>query len=212
MDSSFANRDFSWILQHVPPWKRRIKRAIDFGVSLMALIFFFPVFVLIALLVKLAGEGPAFFSQERVGYLGKTFHVHKFRTMVKDALKRGGYETSEQDPRITPLGRFLRRWSLDELPQLWNVFKGEMSLIGPRPTLAYQVDAYTAQQRRRLLVKPGMSGLAQVSGRNALTWPERIELDLQYIENFSFWLDAKIFFRSFGLVLGRKGVYGDKSL
>ena len=121
---------------------------------------------------------------------------------------KGGFEINAGDARITRVGSFLRRWSIDEVPQLLNVLRGEMSLIGPRPTLGYQVDAYTERQRGRLAVRPGLTGLAQVSGRNSLTWPERIELDLKYIEEYSLVLDWQILLRTFGTVVNPDGIYG----
>jgi len=178
----------------------------------IALLLCFPFFFLIALAIKLDTSGDVFFVQERIGYLGKPFRVWKFRTMVQNADKLGDDKTFSKDPRITKVGKFLREWTLDELPQFWNVFKGEMSLVGPRPTLAYQEEAYTPRQKRRLLVKPGLTGLAQISGRNLLSWSQRIELDLQYIENFSLWLDFKILLKTIAVVFSRKGVYGDASL
>jgi lipopolysaccharide/colanic/teichoic acid biosynthesis glycosyltransferase len=130
--------------------------------------------------------------------------------MVRNAERIGaGYEIEERDPRITRTGHFLRRWSLDELPQLFNIMRGEMSVVGPRPTLAYQVETYTPHQRRRLEVRPGLTGLAQVSGRNRLTWPERIELDIHYIDHYTFWLDLVLIARTFGILLDAGSVYGE---
>lgn len=193
----------------MPPWKRFAKRVFDLALSSVLLIFVFPLLPVLALIVKLSEKGPVFFCQERVGYLGRRFRVIKFRTMVPNAMELGGYATSTRDPRITSLGRVLRRWGLDELPQLWNVVRGEMSLVGPRPTLAYQVEAYSNHQKKRLLVRPGLSGLAQVSGRNQLTWPEKIELDIKYIENYSLSQDIKILFQTVRLLWSAEGVYGD---
>ncbi|MFH0803241.1 MAG: sugar transferase [bacterium] len=170
-----------------------LKRTVDILGSSLGLLFFAPLLGAIALLIKLDSPGPVFFLQERVGREKKLFKIFKFRTMVPGAEKIGaGYEVSEGDFRITRVGQFLRRWSLDELPQLINVFRGEMSLVGPRPTLLYQVEAYSPRQMKRLEVKPGMTGLAQVSGRNSLSWPERIELDVRYAENFSLFRDFLI--------------------
>jgi lipopolysaccharide/colanic/teichoic acid biosynthesis glycosyltransferase len=137
------------------------------------------------------------YRQRRVGHQGRDFDLLKLRTMVVGAEIQGaGWAVDKGDPRITKVGRVLRRLSLDELPQLWNVVRGDMSLIGPRPTLRYQVDQYTPRQRRRLEIKPGLTGWAQVNGRTKLPWDERIELDLWYVENRSPWLDLKILLRT----------------
>jgi undecaprenyl phosphate N,N'-diacetylbacillosamine 1-phosphate transferase len=209
---NFSPEDWDWLKSHFPSWKKWVKRGIDLMGASIALLLCFPFFFLIALAIKLDTSGDVFFVQERIGYLGKPFRVWKFRTMVQNADKLGDDKTFSKDPRITKVGKFLREWTLDELPQFWNVFKGDMSLVGPRPTLAYQVEAYTPRQKRRLLVKPGLTGLAQISGRNLLSWSQRIELDLQYIENFSLWLDFKILLKTVAVVFSRKGVYGDASL
>jgi lipopolysaccharide/colanic/teichoic acid biosynthesis glycosyltransferase len=148
---------------------------------------------LAALAVKLEDGGPVFYRQLRVGKDGRDFELVKLRTMVVDAERQGaGHAVDRDDPRITPAGRVLRRLSIDELPQLWNVLRGEMSLVGPRPTLRYQVDRYDERQRHRLDVRPGLTGWAQVNGRAALPWNERIELDLWYVEHRSTWVDLKI--------------------
>jgi lipopolysaccharide/colanic/teichoic acid biosynthesis glycosyltransferase len=147
--------------------------------------------------VKLEDGGPVFYRQQRVGLHGREFELLKLRTMEVGAEQRGaGYAVDEGDPRITRVGRVLRRLSLDELPQLWNVVRGDMSVIGPRPTLAYQVERYTPRQRRRLDVKPGITGWAQIHGRARLPWSERIELDVWYIEHRSPWLDLRILART----------------
>jgi len=152
-----------------------------------------PVLALAAVAVKLTSRGPVLYRQTRVGNGGADFELLKLRTMVVGAESLGaGFAVDRRDPRITPVGRLLRRLSLDELPQLWNVVRGEMSVIGPRPTLRYQVERYTERQRRRLEVKPGITGWAQVHGRAALPWDERIELDVWYVEHRSSWLDVKI--------------------
>jgi lipopolysaccharide/colanic/teichoic acid biosynthesis glycosyltransferase len=155
------------------------------------------VLVLAALAVKLTSRGPALYRQTRVGKDGADFELLKLRTMVVGAEAQGaGFAVDRGDSRITPVGRILRRLSLDELPQLWNVVRGDMSVIGPRPTLRYQVERYTPHQRRRLDVKPGITGWAQVHGRATLPWAERIELDVWYVEHRSPLLDAKILART----------------
>ena len=150
-----------------------------------------------AIAIKLDSAGPVFYRQRRVGLHCDEFELLKLRTMDVGAESRGaGFGVNEGDPRITRVGRLLRRLSLDELPQLWNVVRGDMSLIGPRPTLAYQVDRYTPRQRRRLDVKPGITGWAQIHGRARLAWSDRIELDVWYVEHRSPLLDLKILVRT----------------
>lgn len=152
---------------------------------------------LAALAIKLEDRGPVLYRQQRVGKDGGDFELLKLRTMVVGAEKMGaGYAVNRGDSRITRSGRLLRRLSLDELPQLWNILRGDMSVVGPRPTLRYQVDSYTARQLRRLEVKPGLTGWAQVNGRASLPWNERIELDVWYVEHRSFWLDLRILART----------------
>jgi lipopolysaccharide/colanic/teichoic acid biosynthesis glycosyltransferase len=156
-----------------------------------------PVLAAAALAIKLEDGGPVLYRQQRVGYHGEDFDLLKLRTMVVGAETKGaGFAVNRGDPRITRTGRLLRRLSLDELPQLWNVVRGDMSLIGPRPTLRYQVEKYTPRQRRRLDVKPGLTGWAQVNGRTKLPWDERIELDVWYVEHCSLWVDLKILLRT----------------
>lgn len=185
------------------------KRLIDIVLSLILIVLLFPLFLIIAVLIKTDSKGPVFYVQKRVGKDKKLFDFYKLRTMVPGAEKMGlGYDVTEKDPRITKFGLFLRRWCIDEVPQLFNVLKGDMSLVGPRPTLKYQVDAYMPFQARRLEVKPGMTGLAQVRGRNALTWDEKIKYDVEYIDNYSPWLDIKIMLATFGLLAKAEGVYG----
>lgn len=185
-----------------------VKMLIDFTASALALIMLSPFLVLIAVAIKLDSTGPVLFIQERSGREGKSFNICKFRTMVIGAEKKGaGVFVEENDSRITRIGRFLRHTSLDELPQLINILKGEMSLVGPRPTLPYQVERYDERQRGRLKFKPGVTGWAQVNGRSSLTWPERIELDLWYIENWSLLLDIKILIRTIAVALGRGDLY-----
>ena len=169
------------------------KRLADIAISVTGLVIASPFLALSALAVKLDGGGPVLFRQTRVGKNGADFELLKLRTMVVGAETKGaGFAVEQGDPRITRVGRILRRLSLDELPQLWNVVRGEMSLIGPRPTLAYQVERYTEHQRHRLDVRPGLTGWAQVHGRASLPWDERIELDVWYVEHRSPWIDLKI--------------------
>ena len=147
--------------------------------------------------------------QKRVGKNGKIFRIWKFRTMIPGAVKMGlGYNVARNDSRITRIGRLLRRWQIDELPQLINILKGEMSLVGPRPTLKYQVDKYNEFQKQRLEVLPGITGWAQIHGRNVPPWKDRIEYDVWYVKNWSLWLDAKILLKTPKVVLSKKGVYG----
>jgi lipopolysaccharide/colanic/teichoic acid biosynthesis glycosyltransferase len=182
------------------------KRALDIVGASVGLTISAPLLAASALAVRLEDGGPVFFRQERVGLDGRLFDVLKLRTMIVDAHTQGaGYAVDKGDSRITRIGNLLRRTSLDELPQLWNVLRGEMSLVGPRPTLSYQVEQYTERQRRRLEVRPGLTGWAQVNGRASLSWPERIELDVWYVEHRSFALDLRILLRT-ALVLLRPGV------
>jgi lipopolysaccharide/colanic/teichoic acid biosynthesis glycosyltransferase len=156
-----------------------------------------PVLAAAAVAIKLEDGGPVLYRQRRIGLHGEEFDLVKLRTMVVGAERVGaGFAVNRGDPRITRVGRVLRRLSLDELPQLWNVVRGDMSLVGPRPTLAYQVERYTPRQRRRLEVKPGITGWAQVHGRAALPWDERIELDVWYVEHRSARVDLEILLRT----------------
>jgi lipopolysaccharide/colanic/teichoic acid biosynthesis glycosyltransferase len=181
----------------VRPLERRLKRALDVAASAGALALGAPVLALAAAAIKLEDGGPVFFRQERIGKDGEPFQILKLRTMVVGAEKLGaGYAIDEGDSRITRIGALLRRTSLDELPELLNVLRGDMSLVGPRPTLRYQVEQYTEHQRRRLEVLPGVTGWAQVHGRAALPWPERIELDVWYVDHASLALDARILWRT----------------
>ena len=187
-----------------------VKRLFDFVCALAGLILLSPIFLIVVIIVKLDSKGPAFFKQERIGKDGKPFYPFKFRTMVEGAVNKGlGYTVSEKDERITKAGGFLRKWGIDELPQLINVLKGEMSLVGPRPTLRYQTEKYNDFEKRRLLVKPGLAGWAIVHGRNSLTWEERIKYDVWYVDNWSIWLDFKIIFKTIYIIfIKQEGVYG----
>jgi lipopolysaccharide/colanic/teichoic acid biosynthesis glycosyltransferase len=185
-----------------------IRRALDVVVSSLVLALGAPVLALAVLAIRLESPGPVIYRQRRVGLDGRAFDVLKLRTMVDGAEHMGaGLAVNENDSRITRVGALLRRSSLDELPNLLNVLRGEMSLIGPRPTIPVQVESYTARQRGRLAVKPGITGWAQVHGRASLPWSERIELDLYYIAHRSVWLDLKIIWRTVAMVLGGSGLY-----
>jgi lipopolysaccharide/colanic/teichoic acid biosynthesis glycosyltransferase len=174
-----------------------VNRALDAAIAGVGLAVASPVLAAAAVAIKLDDGGPVLYRQRRVGLHGGEFELLKLRTMRVGAEREGaGYAVNEGDPRITRVGRMLRRLSLDEIPQLWNVVRGDMSLIGPRPTLAYQVEQYTARQRRRLDVKPGITGWAQIHGRARLPWADRIELDVWYVEHRSPLLDLKILART----------------
>jgi lipopolysaccharide/colanic/teichoic acid biosynthesis glycosyltransferase len=174
-----------------------VNRAVDAVGAGLGLALASPVLAVAAVAIKLEDGGPVIYRQRRVGLGGMDFDLLKLRTMVVGAEHQGaGPAVNRGDARITRVGRFLRRLSLDELPQLWNVVRGEMSLIGPRPTLRYQVEKYSERQRRRLDVKPGITGWAQVNGRASLPWDERIELDVWYVEHRSPWVDLKILART----------------
>jgi lipopolysaccharide/colanic/teichoic acid biosynthesis glycosyltransferase len=185
-----------------------IRRALDIAVSSLALLLGAPVLALAVLAIRIETPGPAIYRQRRIGLDGRPFDVLKLRTMVQGAEHIGaGLAVNANDARITRVGAFLRRTSLDELPNLVNVWRGEMSLIGPRPTLPVQVEQYTERQRGRLAIRPGITGWAQVNGRASLPWSERIELDLYYVEHRSPALDARILWRTAALVLGGSGLY-----
>lgn len=179
------------------------KRALDLFLVALLAVPALAVGVVCAVAVKLTSRGPVFFRQERVGMGGRPFRVWKFRTMVV-----GDNPVFPDASRITPVGRVLRRYSLDELPQLLNVVAGEMSVVGPRPTLAYQAERYDDHQRRRLDVRPGLTGLAQVSGRNSLTWAERIEYDVRYVEEQGVATDLRLLARTVRTILSGEGVEG----
>ena len=169
-----------------------------------------PLTLLAALAIKLESRGPVFYRQLRVGLDGRPFELWKLRTMVPRAESMGaGVYVVEGDPRITRVGRLLRRFSLDELPNFVNVLKGEMAVVGPRPTVQEQVDRYTERQRRRLEVKPGITGWAQVNGRTSLPWPERIELDVWYVEHRSLWLDVRILLKTVRMLATGHGLYSE---
>ena len=187
-------------------------RALDLAIAVPASILTAPVIAVLALAVRIESPGHPIYTQTRAGRRGERFQIYKLRTMVRGAEFTGaGLSIQEGDDRITRVGHLLRRYSLDELPNLWNVLRGEMSIVGPRPTLTVQVDQYTERQRGRLAVKPGLTGWAQINGRASLPWTERIELDLWYVEHRSLALDLRIIARTLELVLSGQGLYkGDR--
>jgi sugar transferase EpsL len=181
-----------------------VKRAFDLVVSLTALIVLSPVMVAVAVAVRVTMGRPVLFRQVRPGRYGIPFVIYKFRTMRPPI--RPGAELEDQEERLTPTGRFLRSTSLDELPELANVVRGDMSLVGPRPLLIEYLRFYTPRQARRHLARPGITGLAQVSGRNELDWERRFELDTYYVDSQSFWFDLEILARTLPRVFGRRGI------
>ncbi len=185
-----------------------IRRAIDITVGSVACVLTAPLVALAVLAIRLESRGHPIYKQRRVGMDGREFDLFKLRTMVDGAEHVGaGLAINEDDPRVTRVGALLRRTSLDELPNLLNVVRGDMSLIGPRPTIPAQVAQYTERQRGRLAIRPGITGWAQVNGRASLPWSERIELDLHYIEHRSLALDLHILARTVAMVLGGSGLY-----
>lgn len=181
-----------------------IKRIFDILISFFAIIIFSPFLFLISLMVLIKFGTPVFFTQIRPGYKGKPFRIIKFRTMTNEKDKNG--ELLDEELRITPFGIWLRSTSLDELPELFNVLKGEMSLVGPRPLLMEYLPLYNSFQKKRMDFKPGITGWAQVNGRNAIGWPEKFKMDIWYVENQSFWLDVKIIFLTLKKVIRREGI------
>lgn len=197
-----------------------VKRVFDFVVSLLMIIVASPIMLIVAILVKISSPGNIVFQQERMGKGQKRFKIYKFRTMknppegtysVDGVLHKPNGEILEPSiTRVTKIGKFLRKTSLDELMQLFNILNGTMSFVGPRPTLPYQVEKYTEDQKRRFDVRPGVTGWAQVNGRNNLTWAEKIRYDLEYVDNFSLLLDLKILFKTVGVVFKKEGINLEK--
>ena len=179
------------------------KRLFDLITCILLCLFLLPILLCISLAIWIEGRGSIFFTQTRAGKNGVPFTILKFRTLLPQ-----DHDVSDPTSVATPLGLFLRRWGLDELPQLWNVWKGDMSIVGPRPTLVDQVERYSEHERKRLSVRPGITGWAQIHGRNAIDWPQRIELDIQYVEKASFQLDTKILLRTPIALLSGTGTYG----
>lgn len=186
-----------------------VKRIFDLiiGIAFILILTIIPVLVIIPIVIKITSKGPAIFKQERMGKNGKTFYIYKFRTMLipEERITEDGRQLEPRES-ITKIGKFLRKTSLDELPQLFNVVNGTMSIVGPRPTLPYQVNNYTEEQKHRHDMRPGVTGLAQVNGRNELTWTEKIEFDLYYVNNYNLLLDIKILFKTVAVVFKREGI------
>jgi sugar transferase EpsL len=180
------------------------KRIFDLLAATLGLLIISPVLLIVALLVRIRHGSPVLFGQKRPGLRGGPFQIYKFRTMTNARAADGSLLPDEH--RLTPLGRFLRASSLDELPELFNVLRGEMSLVGPRPLLMQYLDRYSPEQARRHEVLPGITGWAQVNGRNALTWEDKFKLDVWYVDHWSFWLDLKILFLTISKVFKREGI------
>ncbi|MCH7905086.1 MAG: sugar transferase [Armatimonadetes bacterium] len=197
------------------PLDALLKRTVDIVGAAFALVLFAPLFVLLAVWIRLDSKGKALFRQPRLGKHGRQFTFLKFRTMVVDAPdirnEDGSTFNAEDDPRVTRAGRFLRKTSLDELPQFWNVLMGSMSLVGPRPDLVSQMEQYDANERAKLNVKPGITGLAQINGRNTISWVRRKELDVQYSRSHNVLFDMAIMAKTVVYVLSRRGVYAESS-
>lgn len=192
-------------------YARFAKRILDVALSLIALPFALIIMAVLAPLIRREDKGPVFYNAPRVGKDGRPFVMYKLRSMRVNApdllMEDGSTYNGADDPRMTRIGAFMRKTSLDEVPQVLNVLKGDMSLIGPRPDLQREVDLYEGEEGRKLAVKPGITGYAAVYGRNSLPWHDRLALDVYYVDHVSFGLDARVFFRTFAVVLGQEGVY-----
>jgi len=193
--------------QGAPFMTKLSKNILDFIISVIGLVILSPIISIIALLIRVHLGSPVLFIQERPGQYGRIFRMYKFRTMTDEKGPDGKLLPDEF--RLTKLGKFLRSTSLDELPELINVLKGDMSLVGPRPLLVQYLDRYTPEQARRHEVKPGITGWAQVNGRNALTWDEKFKLDVWYVDNWSLWLDIKILIMTIVKIIKREGISAD---
>ncbi len=186
------------------------KRIFDICAAVAACIILSPVFLLVFVAIRLSSPGLTVFRQQRAGKNGKPFIFYKFRTMKVNVEPFGPSPKSDEDPRLTKVGKFLREYSLDELPQLFNVLKGDMSIVGPRPLYLSQMAKWNERQKKRLQVKPGLTGLAQISGRGELTHEAKLELDVQYVEKANIWLDIKIIFATLIQIVSRKNIYEKK--
>jgi lipopolysaccharide/colanic/teichoic acid biosynthesis glycosyltransferase len=186
----------------------RAKRAVDLAVAVPLAIATAPIMAGVAAWIRRDSPGSPIFRQERIGYGGNPFTLFKFRTMRTRSEHAGtGHRVGATDTRVTRAGRVLRATSLDELPQLWNVLRGDMSIVGPRPTVAWQVTQYSPHERRRLLARPGITGLAQVRGRNSIPWSRRIEIDIEYVEHWSLRLDLEILAKTLKVILARRDTH-----
>jgi len=213
----YLRKKYAWLF--VVQGAKFLKRLIDIVTSAVFLLIFSPLFILISIAIKVYDFGPVLYVTDRVGKWGHLFRFPKFRSMYvgaekdKEKLKEFTEFRDEvtfkmsDDPRITPIGRFLRKTSLDEIPQFWSVLKGDMSLVGPRPPLVEEVSNYSIEQRRRLDVKPGLTCIWQVSGRSEIPFSQQVKLDLQYIESQSFWLDLKLLIKTIPAVIFGRGAY-----
>lgn len=191
-----------------PKWSQYISRVCALVFAFTLFVFLLPLFVMIGILIKIGSPGPVFFTQKRGGKDGKHFTIYKFRTMIHEPEKRDlDLNISLTDPRITKIGHILRNTSLDELPQLINILKGDMAFVGPRPTLTSQTDKYNNYQKQRLSVRPGVTGLAQINGRNAISWSEKIDIDIEYIRKKNIRYDLSIIFQTFFKVIRPEGIY-----
>ncbi len=182
-------------------YKHFFKRLFDFALSTLALLVLLPLLIVVIILIKLTSSGPIFYTQERVGKNGKLFNLLKFRSMTNVRRDPTKAQTYKDDPEITPVGYYLRRFKIDELPQLFNVLKGDMAIIGPRPALSALYEQYGEKARSRLRVRPGLSGLSQISGNIYIPWEKRFEYDNEYIDNLSIGLDISIILKTFAIVL-----------
>jgi len=181
-----------------------LKRAFDVFASVMTIMIASPIMIIIPIIIKLTSKGPAIFTQPRVGKNGKMFVMYKFRTMITEQYDSNGVEIMSED-RITKVGKILRKTSLDELPQLFNILNGTMSVVGPRPMLDYQASRCIGEENLRFNMRPGLTGLAQIKGRNNIWWEERIQYDIEYVKEFTFWLDIEILFKTVMLVFKKQG-------
>jgi len=204
----------------LPGFDGKVKRAMDIAGALLFFTIFLPLYLAVAVGVRLTSRGPIFYTQERIGLHGRSFRFYKFRSMVENSeevfnsfldsdhearAQWERYQKLDRDPRITWFGQFIRRTSLDELPQFWNVLRGDMSIVGPRPCMPKQKNLYGPHWGAYCAVRPGLTGLWQVSGRNRLTYGERVQLDAKYVEDWSFWLDIRILFRTISVVVTGSG-------
>lgn len=191
-------------------YEKYIKRPVDFILSLVALIVLSPILLIVAVLVRIKLGSPVIFKQQRPGLNGEIFNMYKFRTMTDE--RDGNGELLPDEERLKEFGKKLRSTSLDELPELWNIVRGDMSLIGPRPLLVKYLPRYNAHQARRHEVRPGVTGYAQVNGRNSITWEKKFDLDVEYVDNLTFWRDVQIILKTLKTVLMREGISSDSNV